>query len=99
MLYCVVPRQAASESLQLPCRIPHWNQNIVQRCFHVSVRRCPMVLRLFRALMPKEERFIDYFCEHSEKIVAAADALHTMLANGGDTSDCFHTICVNEGQA
>jgi predicted phosphate transport protein (TIGR00153 family) len=58
-----------------------------------------MVLRLFRALMPKEERFLDYFCEHSEKIVAAADSLHTMLANGGDTSDCFQTICINEGQA
>jgi predicted phosphate transport protein (TIGR00153 family) len=58
-----------------------------------------MVLRLFRALMPREERFIDYFCEHSEKIVAAADALLSMLASGGDITDCFDTILRNEREA
>src|SRR5947209_57565 len=58
-----------------------------------------MVLRLFRALMPKEERFIDYFHEHAEKIVAAADTLHTMLADGKDISGRLRAICVKEGEA
>jgi len=37
-------------------------------------------MRLLRFLMPKEEKFIDLFCEHSKLIVAAADALAAMMA-------------------
>ncbi len=37
-------------------------------------------MRLLRFLMPKEEKFIDLFCQHSKLIVAAADALAAMMA-------------------
>jgi len=37
-------------------------------------------MRLLRFLMPKEEKFVDLFCEHSKLIVAAADALAAMMA-------------------
>jgi predicted phosphate transport protein (TIGR00153 family) len=37
-------------------------------------------MRLLRFLMPKEEKFIDLFVEHSKLIVAAADALAAMMA-------------------
>ncbi|MEI8393588.1 MAG: DUF47 family protein [Rhodospirillaceae bacterium] len=58
-----------------------------------------MLLRIFHALMPKEERFIDYFCSHSEKIVGAAEALHQMTAGGGDTETFCHIIYTFEGAA
>jgi predicted phosphate transport protein (TIGR00153 family) len=37
-------------------------------------------MRLFRFLMPKEEKFVDHFVAHSAVIVAAADALAAMMA-------------------
>lgn len=43
-----------------------------------------MVLRLFRALMPKSERFVDRFCEHSKRMVWAAEAFRAMLADGAN---------------
>ncbi len=58
-----------------------------------------MLLKLFHALMPKEEGFIDYFSEHSEKIIAATEALHQMMANGGDTAPYCHLIYTKEGEA
>ncbi|PKU24837.1 DUF47 domain-containing protein [Telmatospirillum siberiense] len=39
-----------------------------------------MFMRVFRSLMPKEERFVDHFMSHSGYIVAAADALAAMMA-------------------
>jgi uncharacterized protein Yka (UPF0111/DUF47 family) len=39
-----------------------------------------MFMRVFRALMPREERFVDHFVAHSGFIVAAADALAAMMA-------------------
>ena len=39
-----------------------------------------MVMRFFRALMPKEERFVEGFVAHSGFIVAAADGLAAMMA-------------------
>ncbi|MGQ9371990.1 DUF47 domain-containing protein [Azospirillum sp. ST 5-10] len=39
-----------------------------------------MVLRLFRALMPKEERFVEHFAAHAQRLVAAADALAALMA-------------------
>ncbi|HYE52111.1 MAG TPA: DUF47 family protein [Azospirillaceae bacterium] len=38
-----------------------------------------MLLRLFRNLMPKEERFIEYFTAHADRMVAAADALAALM--------------------
>lgn len=58
-----------------------------------------MVLRLFRALMPREEKFIDYFCEHSERIMEAADALHDLLDPTGDRQAAFERILATEHAA
>lgn len=41
-----------------------------------------MFMRLFRSLMPREERFIDNFIAHSDRIVAAADGLAALMAAG-----------------
>lgn len=51
-----------------------------------------MLLRLFRSLMPREERFIDHFCEHSERIMEAAGALHDLLSPGGDRQAAFQRV-------
>lgn len=40
------------------------------------------MLSLFRALMPKEERFVEHFTELSGRLVAASDALAAMMAAG-----------------
>jgi len=42
-----------------------------------------MFMRFFRALMPKEERFVERFVAHSGFIVAAADSLTAMMAADG----------------
>ncbi len=39
-----------------------------------------MFMRVFRSLMPREERFVENFIAHSGFIVAAADALAAMMA-------------------
>lgn len=39
-----------------------------------------MVLRLFRALMPKEERFVEHFAAQAQRLVAASDALAALMA-------------------
>jgi predicted phosphate transport protein (TIGR00153 family) len=41
------------------------------------------MMRWFKALMPKEERFFDLFARHSEAVLAGAVALRAML-EGGD---------------
>lgn len=47
-----------------------------------------MMLRWFRALMPREERFFDLFAEHSHTLVKAAEALEGVL-RGGDTVENY----------
>lgn len=42
-----------------------------------------MVLRLFRALMPKEERFVEHFAAHANRLVAASDALSALMVAEG----------------
>ena len=37
-------------------------------------RNSSILLRAFRSLMPRDERFIERFCEHSKLIVPAAEA-------------------------
>jgi len=39
-----------------------------------------MLMKMLRSLMPKEERFIEYFAEHTERMVAASDALAAWMA-------------------
>lgn len=44
-----------------------------------------MLLRWFRALLPREERFFDLFAQHSQTLVQGARALQDMLKGGEDT--------------
>lgn len=44
-----------------------------------------MLLRWFRALLPREERFFDLFAQHSQTLVQGAKALQDMLKGGEDT--------------
>jgi predicted phosphate transport protein (TIGR00153 family) len=44
-----------------------------------------MLLRWFRALLPREERFFDLFAQHSQTLVQGAGALQDMLKGGEDT--------------
>ena len=58
-----------------------------------------MFFRLFRSLMPKEERFVELFILHAEKIHAAAKELELMMADGADMDHHFKQICLFEGEA
>ncbi len=58
-----------------------------------------MLLKLFRSLMPREESFLEYFSDHSQKIVEATAALHAMMASGTDIEPHCHTIYTIEGEA
>ncbi|CAA7614082.1 putative pit accessory protein [Candidatus Terasakiella magnetica] len=58
-----------------------------------------MFFRLFRALMPKEERFVELFAQHAVKVHAAAMALEDMMADGADIQVHFKRICTFEGEA
>ncbi|MBV8536923.1 MAG: DUF47 family protein [Alphaproteobacteria bacterium] len=58
-----------------------------------------MFLRLFRFLMPKEERFVERFQQHTEQIVAAAGALHSIFAGTDDFEKCIQTIRERESAA
>ncbi len=42
-----------------------------------------MLRRLFRSLMPRDERFIERFSEHSKLIVPAAEAFRALMAGDG----------------
>ncbi|MEI6985331.1 MAG: DUF47 family protein [Rhodospirillaceae bacterium] len=56
-------------------------------------------MKLFHALMPKEERFIDYFCAHSEKIVAATEALQRLMDAPSEAASYCRVIYAKEGEA
>jgi uncharacterized protein Yka (UPF0111/DUF47 family) len=55
------------------------------------------MLRWFHALMPKEERFVDMFAQHSRAIVAGAEALRAML-EGGDAITRNYQIVMDREQ-
>ena len=58
-----------------------------------------MFRRLLRFLMSKEEKFVERFQQHSEQIVAAADALYAIFAGADDFEKCFQTIRERESAA
>lgn len=60
-----------------------------------------MPLRFLRSLMPKEERFVDHFADHAQRMVAAAQALTAMMKAGSadERAACFKQVCTIEGQA
>jgi predicted phosphate transport protein (TIGR00153 family) len=51
-----------------------------------------MPLNLFAALMPKEERFVDLFCEQAKTIVAAAKELRDMVSGENSIEEQFAAI-------
>jgi len=48
--------------------------------------RTNILLRAFRAMMPRDERFIERFCEHSKLIVPAAEAFRALMS-GDDRAE------------
>lgn len=57
------------------------------------------MLNLFRALMPREERFFDLFAEHARTVATGAEALRAMMASGQDLEERFQTIRRVESEA
>ena len=57
-----------------------------------------LVLRWFRALMPKEERFFDLFERHAQVTLAGAEALRSLL-KGQDVEQCCREITKRENEA
>ena len=57
-----------------------------------------LVLRWFRALMPKEERFFDLFERHAEVTLAGAEALRGLL-KGQDVEQFCREITKRENEA
>ena len=43
------------------------------------------MMRWFRALLPREERFFDLFARHARTVVKGAEALQDMLRGGDET--------------
>jgi predicted phosphate transport protein (TIGR00153 family) len=57
------------------------------------------MLRLFHALMPKEERFFDLFARHSQTVVAGAEALRLLLDGGEGVPRHYRTVMDREQEA
>lgn len=58
-----------------------------------------MLLRLFRALLPREERFVEHFQAHARHIRDAAEALRAIIAGKIDFETAFRTIRTCESAA
>lgn len=46
--------------------------------------RSNVLLRAYRSLMPRDERFIEYFCQHSRLIVTAAESFRALMSGDGE---------------
>jgi predicted phosphate transport protein (TIGR00153 family) len=57
------------------------------------------VLNWFRALMPKEDRFFDLFDQHSNLILAGAEALRSAMRGGPDQKKHISTVMDREDDA
>jgi predicted phosphate transport protein (TIGR00153 family) len=57
------------------------------------------MLRWFHALMPKEERFLDLFGQHSQAVLAGAKALRAMLEGGDAIARNYQTVMDREHDA
>jgi predicted phosphate transport protein (TIGR00153 family) len=55
------------------------------------------MMRWFKALMPKEERFFELFARHSQAVLAGAEALRAML-EGGDAIQTNYQIVMDREQ-
>lgn len=57
------------------------------------------MLSLFRAMMPREERFFDHFTQHARLTLAAAEALRDLVRNGDELEMRFQRIHQAENDA
>lgn len=57
------------------------------------------MLSLFRAMMPREERFFDHFTNHAKLILVAAEALRELIQAGDDLETRFQRIHRAENDA
>ena len=57
------------------------------------------MLRWFKALLPKEERFFEMFARHSEVVVAGSEALRAMLEGGDAVPKYFDIVMQREQEA
>ena len=46
--------------------------------------RSNVLLRAYRFLMPRDARFIEYFCDHSRFIVTAAESFRALMSGDGE---------------
>ena len=58
-----------------------------------------MLLRWFRALLPREEMFFELFRQHAQTLVAGADALQGMLRGGEDIQKYCQLVTQHESEA
>ncbi|MGI8524944.1 MAG: DUF47 domain-containing protein [Pseudolabrys sp.] len=56
-------------------------------------------MRWFQALMPKEDRFFDMFANHSQAVLAGAQALRRMLEGGDAIAANYQTVMDREQDA
>ncbi|HVG50040.1 MAG TPA: DUF47 domain-containing protein [Xanthobacteraceae bacterium] len=57
------------------------------------------MLGWFQAIMPKEDRFFDYFTRHAEIVVAGAEALRGLLQGGESVAHYCKLIVEREAEA
>jgi uncharacterized protein len=57
------------------------------------------MLSWFQALMPKEEKFFDYFAAHAQTLVAGAHALRAVLEGGPDITNQCARVMAHENEA
>lgn len=57
------------------------------------------MLSLFRAMMPREERFFDHFTDHARLVLVAAEALRDLVRNGDQLEMRFQRIHQAENDA
>jgi len=57
------------------------------------------MLKLFSALMPKEERFFDLFNKHGLALVAGAESLRAMMEPGADVPEQCRKVAQHEHEA
>ncbi len=57
------------------------------------------MISLFKKLMPREDKFFDYFQAHTKTVVGAADAMKALLAGEGDLEAHCRRIVTLENEA
>ncbi len=58
-----------------------------------------MLLRLYRSLIPRDETFIQRFCEHSRKVIEAAEAFRAMMEGDGALDRHYRELARVEEEA